>query len=74
MASIFIATVGQMLGEWEKVVERGFFYGFDWLVWTTIALQSIGGIIVALVVKHTDNILKVFVDLKLYLCEVKCHF
>uniref|UniRef100_A0A0R3SC81 UDP-galactose translocator n=1 Tax=Hymenolepis diminuta TaxID=6216 RepID=A0A0R3SC81_HYMDI len=60
MASIFIATVGQMLGEREEVVEKGFFYGFDWLVWTTIALQSIGGIIVALVVKHTDNILKGF--------------
>nr|CUU00288.1 hypothetical transcript [Hymenolepis microstoma] len=60
MASIVIAITGQMLGEWEKVAEKGFFYGFDWLVWITIGLQSIGGIIVALVVKYTDNILKGF--------------
>ncbi|VDN96982.1 unnamed protein product [Rodentolepis nana] len=60
MASIAIAITGQVFGEREKVAEKGFFYGFDWLVWTTIGLQSVGGIIVALVVKYADNILKGF--------------
>ncbi|EUB64956.1 UDP-galactose translocator [Echinococcus granulosus] len=59
LASIAIALVGQAVGEGGRVSEKGFFYGFDWLVWTTVALQSVGGILVALVVKHADNILKV---------------
>lgn len=59
MASIIIALTGQIIREGDKVTKKGFFYGFDWLVWITIALQSIGGIIVALVVKYADNILKV---------------
>ncbi|KAL5961990.1 UDP-galactose/UDP-N-acetylglucosamine transporter srf-3 [Taenia solium] len=60
LASIAIALIGQTIGERGRVSEKGFFYGFDWLVWTTVALQSVGGILVALVVKHADNILKGF--------------
>ncbi|KAM7539889.1 hypothetical protein Aperf_G00000022562 [Anoplocephala perfoliata] len=60
MASIIIALTGQVINEGDNVAEKGFFYGFDWLVWVVIALQSIGGIIVALVVKYADNILKGF--------------
>ncbi|KAL5111737.1 UDP-N-acetylglucosamine transporter [Taenia crassiceps] len=60
LASIAIALVGQAVGEGGRVSKKGFFYGFDWLVWTTVALQSAGGILVALVVKHADNILKGF--------------
>ncbi|VDK41564.1 unnamed protein product [Taenia asiatica] len=60
LASIVIALIGQTIGEGGRVSEKGFFYGFDWLVWTTVALQSVGGILVALVVKHADNILKGF--------------
>ncbi|VDM17252.1 unnamed protein product [Hydatigera taeniaeformis] len=60
LASIAIALVAQAISEGGRVKENGFFYGFDWLVWTTVGLQSIGGILVALVVKHADNILKGF--------------
>uniref|UniRef100_A0A5K3F265 UDP-N-acetylglucosamine transporter n=2 Tax=Mesocestoides corti TaxID=53468 RepID=A0A5K3F265_MESCO len=59
LASVIIAILVQFMNN-GGVYTKGFFYGFNWLVWTTVALQSIGGIIVALVVKYSDNIQKGF--------------
>jgi UDP-sugar transporter A1/2/3 len=42
------------------VTEQGFFAGYDMLVIAAIACQSAGGLIVAVVVKYADNILKGF--------------
>ncbi|KAK7486301.1 hypothetical protein BaRGS_00022471, partial [Batillaria attramentaria] len=39
---------------------EGFFYGYDWVVWVVVALQSVGGLLVATVMKYADNILKGF--------------
>ncbi|VDD92212.1 unnamed protein product [Enterobius vermicularis] len=44
----------------NDVAERGFFIGFDYLVWITIFLTAFGGLMVATVIKYTDNILKTF--------------
>eukprot|EP01035_Chromulina_nebulosa_P021906 gene21906-28361_t len=44
----------------EIVITNGFFYGYTWIVITVIALQAIGGLVVAVVVKYADNILKGF--------------
>ncbi|CAG8639523.1 15634_t:CDS:1 [Cetraspora pellucida] len=59
--SLFPALV---LGVWWKdgstVWEKGFFFGYNFTVIGAIACQAIGGIIVALVVKYADNILKGF--------------
>ncbi|KAF8354597.1 hypothetical protein PRIPAC_96220, partial [Pristionchus pacificus] len=33
---------------------------FDWKVWVTVLLQAFGGIVVAVVIKFADNILKAF--------------
>ncbi|KAF7458332.1 UDP-galactose transporter subfamily protein [Cryptosporidium felis] len=43
-----------------EISNKGFFYGFNSLVWLVITLQAIGGIIVAAVLKYADNILKCF--------------
>ncbi|CBH18745.1 CMP-sialic acid transporter, putative [Trypanosoma brucei gambiense DAL972] len=37
-----------------------YFRGFDSLVWLMIFVQAVGGLLVALVIKHTDNIMKAF--------------
>ena len=47
-------------GEWSAVREKGFFHGYNSLVWCVILLQAVGGLIVAVVVKYADNILKGF--------------
>lgn len=49
-----------MLQDGVTVVEKGFFVNYTSLTWIVIAIQAIGGLIVALVVKYADNILKGF--------------
>ncbi|EIE91039.1 hypothetical protein RO3G_15750 [Rhizopus delemar RA 99-880] len=49
-----------MLQDGVTVVEKGFFANYTALTWIVIAIQAIGGLIVALVVKYADNILKGF--------------
>ncbi|CAO3623799.1 unnamed protein product [Mucor hiemalis] len=49
-----------MLQDGTTIVERGFFVNYNALTWTVIAIQALGGLIVALVVKYADNILKGF--------------
>lgn len=49
-----------MLQDGATIVERGFFVNYTPLTWTVIAIQALGGLIVALVVKYADNILKGF--------------
>ncbi|XP_013408278.1 UDP-N-acetylglucosamine transporter isoform X2 [Lingula anatina] len=52
--TIFLSTDGQ------KVRDKGFFFGYDMVVWAVVFLQSFGGLLVAVVVKYADNILKGF--------------
>ncbi|XP_003383398.1 PREDICTED: UDP-N-acetylglucosamine transporter-like [Amphimedon queenslandica] len=46
--------------DYNKVMKDGFFQGYNIVVWTVIALQALGGLIVATVIKYADNILKGF--------------
>jgi len=38
----------------------GFFFGYNTIVWINIIIQAAGGLLVALVIKYADNILKGF--------------
>jgi len=41
-----------------QIEKNGFFYGYDSLVWLIILIQAFSGLLVAVVVKYADNILK----------------
>ena len=44
----------------EEIAQGGFLKGFDRIVWVVVCLQSCGGILVAVVLKYADNIVKGF--------------
>uniref|UniRef100_U5ESQ4 Putative udp-galactose transporter n=1 Tax=Corethrella appendiculata TaxID=1370023 RepID=U5ESQ4_9DIPT len=44
----------------RKIFDNGFFYGYDLFIWYLVVLQAGGGLLVAVVVKYADNILKGF--------------
>lgn len=48
------------LSDGSKLTANGFFFGYDGFIWYLIVLQAGGGLIVAVVVKYADNILKGF--------------
>jgi UDP-sugar transporter A1/2/3 len=53
----------------------GFFQGYDAMVWAIIAVQAAGGLIVAVVVKYADNIMKGFAAaLSIVLCGIMSMF
>ncbi|KAG0224494.1 hypothetical protein BGW42_005067 [Actinomortierella wolfii] len=58
--SLPFALLAIYLKDGQGVTEQGFFAGYDMLVVTAIACQSAGGLIVAVVLKYADNILKGF--------------
>ncbi|KAM7411139.1 hypothetical protein PAMA_021224 [Pampus argenteus] len=57
-------TVLGMLGLWwndgAAIAEHGFLFGYTGMVWCVIFNQAFGGLLVAVVVKYADNILKGF--------------
>ena len=55
-----MGVITMVLNDGSKVSEKGFFHGYDYVVWIVICLQSFGGLVVAVVVKYADNILKGF--------------
>ncbi|KAF7634045.1 hypothetical protein Mgra_00006570 [Meloidogyne graminicola] len=58
--SIFGAFAMTWLYDWEQVKLWGFFHGYNTTIWIVVALQAYGGLVIALVVKYADNILKGF--------------
>lgn len=60
MYGIVIGVIGMWIKDGEKIKESGFFNGYTGLVWFVISNQAFGGLLVAVVVKYADNILKGF--------------
>lgn len=56
MASI----VTMFVVDGDALSTYGFFHGYSNLTWTVIALQASTGLIVAITIKYTDNIVKAF--------------
>ncbi|KAL3853392.1 hypothetical protein ACJMK2_016935 [Sinanodonta woodiana] len=57
---VVIGYITMEIKEGDKVRKQGFLFGYDSVVWTVVILQSYGGLMVAVVVKYADNILKGF--------------
>lgn len=58
--SIIIAFISIFVKDHAAVLSKGFFQGYSPIVWTVVIVQAAGGLIVAVVVKYADNVLKVF--------------
>ncbi|XP_029473806.1 UDP-N-acetylglucosamine transporter isoform X2 [Rhinatrema bivittatum] len=57
--SIF-GLLGVYIFDGDRVSQNGFFQGYNKLTWTVVALQALGGLVIAAVIKYADNILKGF--------------
>ena len=57
---VIIGTMGMYINDGSKIKEKGIFFGYHKLVWLIIAMQTFGGLLVGIVVKYADNILKGF--------------
>ncbi|GAB5354466.1 hypothetical protein AAMO2058_000121200 [Amorphochlora amoebiformis] len=57
----FVASaITMLLKDGTELREYGFFHGYNGVVMTVVGLQASTGLIVAMVVKYTDNIIKAF--------------
>ena len=55
-----IGLIGMRVKDGDKIDEKGIMFGYSILVWIVIFMQAFGGLLVAVVVKYADNILKGF--------------
>ncbi|CAG2101049.1 unnamed protein product [Medioppia subpectinata] len=58
--SVIIASIAMFIQDYDLIYTNGFFQGYNTLTWIVILLQAFGGLVVALVMKYADNILKGF--------------
>jgi UDP-sugar transporter A1/2/3 len=61
--ALYGVLIGQgtvLVNDWTLVKEGGYFQGYGTPVWIVIATQAVGGILVAVVMRYADNILKGF--------------
>ena len=55
-----IALTTAFLKDHKAILSEGFFQGYSPLVWLVITFEAGGGLVVAIVIKYADNILKSF--------------
>ncbi|KRX26475.1 UDP-N-acetylglucosamine transporter [Trichinella nelsoni] len=58
--SVFSGFGAVFVNDLSAVVENGFFQGYNIFTWLVILLQAFGGLVIGMVVKYMDNIVKVF--------------
>lgn len=57
---IILGFGGMMVNDFSAIKEKGIMFGYSNLVWSVIGMNAFGGLLVAVVVKYADNILKGF--------------
>uniref|UniRef100_A0A914L452 Uncharacterized protein n=1 Tax=Meloidogyne incognita TaxID=6306 RepID=A0A914L452_MELIC len=57
---LFIGAILILVKDTRRISEEGLFVGFDFLVWVMTATNSLGGLLIAVVIKYADNILKAY--------------
>lgn len=60
LCSIPFGLLTCFISDRSEINKHGFFFGYDKFIYYLIILQACGGLLVALVVKYADNILKGF--------------
>lgn len=60
LPSMILSLITVYVEDGRIVAEKGFFVGYSSLVWSVVVIQAVGGLIVAVVVKYADNVLKTF--------------
>jgi len=55
-----LALFGVIISDWNLIMKGGFFQGYNAITWVVIILQAVGGLVIAVVIKYADNILKGF--------------
>jgi UDP-sugar transporter A1/2/3 len=60
LLSVPLGFITTYLKDGSAIGEKGFFTGYDNFVWFTVTQNALGGLLVAVVVKYADNILKGF--------------
>uniref|UniRef100_A0A1I7TG37 EamA domain-containing protein n=1 Tax=Caenorhabditis tropicalis TaxID=1561998 RepID=A0A1I7TG37_9PELO len=58
--SVFGSLFVCWLYDWQAINDDGFLRGYNGIIWIVVLLQAYGGLVIALVVKYADNILKGF--------------
>ncbi|GKY95327.1 hypothetical protein MPSEU_000494500 [Mayamaea pseudoterrestris] len=60
LPSTIIAYLTVFFKDSKEISQIGFLGGYSTIVWTVVIVQAVGGLIVAVVVRYADNVLKVF--------------
>jgi len=58
--SLIVGAAALYCSEGDELQAQGFLQGYTWVVWCVVVLQAASGILVALVMKLADNIIKSF--------------
>uniref|UniRef100_F1L7G5 UDP-galactose/UDP-N-acetylglucosamine transporter srf-3 n=1 Tax=Ascaris suum TaxID=6253 RepID=F1L7G5_ASCSU len=60
LLGIPISAISVILNDYDLVAQGGIFRGFDELVWIMTITNSVGGLLISIVIKYADNILKAY--------------
>lgn len=58
--SFVLGFLGMMVYDGRSVRQFGMFQGYNAITCTVVVLQAVGGLVIAVVIKYADNILKGF--------------